>query len=73
VPSSVDVSLDELVRLASTAAARKGHNVRDWTADPPGSEDARRGTCSRCGRTLYVRVGAGMTGMAGTALTEPCD
>jgi hypothetical protein len=69
----VDVRLDELVRLAAVAAGRKGHDVRDWTADPPGAEDARTATCSRCGRTLHVRVGEGMTGMAGTALTERCN
>jgi hypothetical protein len=68
----VDLRLDELVRLAAAAAARKGHDVGDWTTDPPGA-DARRGTCSRCGRTLYVRVGEGMTGMAGAALAERCD
>jgi hypothetical protein len=69
----VDVALDELVRLASVAAGRKGHEIREWAADPPGAEDARRATCNRCGRALYVRVGAGMTGMAGAALTERCD
>jgi hypothetical protein len=68
VPSSAD--LDELCRIAGEAASRKGHEIPTWTPDSPA---ARRGTCVRCGRIIYVRIGGGMTGMAGAALSEACD
>jgi hypothetical protein len=72
VPSSTDLRLDELCRLALPVAAAKGHELREWTTEPEDGEHARHTTCSRCGRSLYVRVGAGMSGMSGPALTETC-
>lgn len=68
-----DSRLDDLCRLAVYAAGRKGHEIREWTDEPAGGVHARRATCLRCGRALYVRLGEQMTGMAGAALTEGCD
>jgi hypothetical protein len=73
VSSQADPRLDELCDLAVAAAGRKGHEVREWEDDSASDVHARRTTCRRCGRSLYVRLGTGMTGMAGTALTERCD
>jgi hypothetical protein len=70
VPSSGDPRLDELCRLAVSVSEAKGHKIGEWTED---GACARRATCGRCGRPLYARVGEGMTGMAGAALTQPCD
>jgi hypothetical protein len=72
VSSSVDLRRDELCRLAAAAAARKGHAIIEWSADRSQDDSERHGTCRACGRPVYVRVGKGMTGMSGTALTEPC-
>jgi hypothetical protein len=66
-----DPRLEELCELAQSAARGKGHDLGGWTGDGD-AEVARTATCARCGRRVHVRVGAGMTGMAGAALTEPC-
>jgi hypothetical protein len=70
MPDSPDLA--ELCALASAAAERRGHELDDWI-QPDGTEPiARRATCRRCGRVVYVRVESSMQGMAGAALREPC-
>jgi hypothetical protein len=73
VSSQADPRLHELCDLAAAAAERKGHDLGEWEDDRASDVHARRTTCRRCGRAVYVRLGDGMTGMAGAALTERCD
>jgi uncharacterized membrane protein len=72
VAASADFGLDELRAAAATAATRRGHVLGPWEADASAERDAQAATCQRCGRRVYVRVGAGMSGLAGTAITEAC-
>jgi hypothetical protein len=71
VASLRDPRLEELCRLAASTAALKGHDIGDWV---PGraDEQSRRATCQKCGMELSVRVGEGMTGIAGPALRGLC-
>lgn len=64
--------LNELRQVAEDAVSARGHKVGAWTAPSGADELESRATCSRCGRVVYVRVGSGMKGMAGAALTERC-
>jgi hypothetical protein len=73
VGAKADLRLADLCRLAAATAARNGHEISRWSEIRDGSDDVRRGSCDKCGRRLDVRVGTGMTGMAGAALTEPCN
>jgi hypothetical protein len=70
VGAPTDPDLDELCRIAAEAARRRGHELGDW-AEPEGGS-ARQAACASCGRVAYVRVGEGMTGLAGDALFEQC-
>ena len=73
VASTLDPRLEELCRLAGSAAASKGHQIGEWTPPPGADEQSRRANCQKCGMELSVRVGEGMTGMAGQALRSPCS
>jgi hypothetical protein len=71
VGASADPDLDELCRIAAEASRGRGHELGDWTDDAAGGS-ARHARCATCGRIAYVRVGEGMTGLAGDALRERC-
>jgi hypothetical protein len=64
--------LNELCRVAEGAAKARGHELGQWQARRGEEERERRSVCSRCGRVAYVRLGGGMTGVAGAALMERC-
>lgn len=66
-----DPRVDDLCRLGEAAASRKGHTLGDWAQDQ-GDDSGLTATCVRCGRIAYVRLGSGMTGMAGPAFAEAC-
>lgn len=64
--------LDALCRTAAAASAARGHCLDSWSA-PHGDEAiARKAVCRHCGRAVYVRVDAGLAGLAGRALVDAC-
>jgi hypothetical protein len=72
-----DASTSDELAVACQAAARKaadlGHQLGAWVA-PPGEEaSARRSSCSRCKRAVYVRAEGDLVGMAGRAVVEACE
>jgi len=64
--------LDVLCQTALDMALVQGHELEEWTAVPGEEAIARRTSCRRCGRSVYVRAESGLAGAAGTALTERC-
>jgi hypothetical protein len=72
-PSTMPEGLVDVCAQAETRAAAAGHVLTPWRA-PVGEEAiARAADCGRCGRTIYVRAEGDLKGLAGRALTEPCD
>jgi hypothetical protein len=65
-------ALAEICALASSRAEDRGHELGAWVEPSDDDGLARRATCRRCGRVVYVRVEEPMRGMAGAALTEVC-
>jgi hypothetical protein len=73
VQSAESPELDQLCLIAASAAERRGHDLRGWETPAGEDETGRRALCRRCGSVAYVRVGKGMSGLAGEALLERCQ
>jgi hypothetical protein len=73
----VDASTSNELSVACQAAARKatnlGHVLGAWAAPPGAEASARRSSCSRCERVVYVRAEGDLVGMAGRAIVEHCE
>jgi hypothetical protein len=61
-------AIAQLCDVAAAMAAARQHELGPWISDGAG----RRAECARCGCVAYVRTEAGMAGMIGRAITEPC-
>lgn len=73
VEASDSARLEELCRVASDTARRRGHDLAGWAPGADGDLRAQRAVCRSCGKVAYVRVGSGMSGLAGEALMQPCS
>lgn len=71
--SAESPELDQLCLIAASAAERRGHDLRAWETPAGESDTGRRAVCRRCRKVVYVRVGKGMSGLAGEALLERCE
>jgi hypothetical protein len=68
--SASDDTLVRLCRTAEMRAASLEHELGPWDEV---EEVARRATCVRCGRAVYVRAEGSLSGIAGRACGERCD
>lgn len=73
MPHAESPQLEQLCLVAVGAAERRGHDLGDWVT-PEGEDDTgRRAVCRRCGNIAYVRLGQGMSGLSGDALSKQCE
>jgi hypothetical protein len=67
-----DERLPALQAGAAARAASNGHQLTTWSPVPGEEGRARRTSCLRCGRDLYIRTHDRMIGAMGTLMTSPC-